>query len=401
MTSKDTEKKLFGGDLWGDPIEVRSLGELSKGFGASPFSVFNAREGWWIRRKKAWLSLGIRSEMGRGDNLAFGDAEIMKKGLNFYRDKTKAGKLGKCLPKLPSGDNYRLQKKYGKVFDGGMDGFVDTGDYATSKALQREKRQRSKFGKSMQTNIGAKYKRRQMNATSIFDPVLCELMYNWFCPPKGVVLDPFAGGSVRGIVASKLGLSYTGVELQAKQVLANIVQGAEICENDLAPPEWFHGDSAKISKLVDVEADFIFSCPPYFDLEVYSEDPGDISNMEWEDFLKAYQKIIKKSLNMLKPDRFAVFVVGDVRDSEGYYRGIPYETIRIFEEEGAYLYNEAILLTMVGTLPIRVTKFGKNRKLGKAHQNIMIFVKGDWKKAVKVLRKGKLERAKLEFVTGQ
>ena len=41
--------------------------------------------------------------------------------------------------------------------------------------------------------------------TSIFDPVLCEIAYRWFCPPAGRVLDPFAGGSVRGIVAALLG----------------------------------------------------------------------------------------------------------------------------------------------------------------------------------------------------
>ncbi len=39
------------------------------------------------------------------------------------------------------------------------------------------------------------------SGTSIFDPVLCELAYRWFCPPGGLILDPFAGGSVRGIVA--------------------------------------------------------------------------------------------------------------------------------------------------------------------------------------------------------
>src|SRR5690348_7500784 len=57
--------------------------------------------------------------------------------------------------------------------------------------------------------------------TSIFDPVLCELSYRWFCPPGGKILDPFAGGSVRGIVASCLGFEYTGVELRAEQVAAN------------------------------------------------------------------------------------------------------------------------------------------------------------------------------------
>jgi len=54
--------------------------------------------------------------------------------------------------------------------------------------------------------------------TSIFCPVLCELMYRWFCPAGGGVLDPFAGGSVRGCVAGRLGLRYVGVDLSAPQV---------------------------------------------------------------------------------------------------------------------------------------------------------------------------------------
>ena len=38
-------------------------------FGVAPFSVLNAREGWWQDRKAAWLGLGIRSEVGRGENV--------------------------------------------------------------------------------------------------------------------------------------------------------------------------------------------------------------------------------------------------------------------------------------------------------------------------------------------
>ena len=54
--------------------------------------------------------------------------------------------------------------------------------------------------------------RRGMNlsGTSIFDPVLCEVIYNWFAPEKGIVFDPFAGGSVRGAVAEMLGRHYIG-----------------------------------------------------------------------------------------------------------------------------------------------------------------------------------------------
>ncbi|MGB3312861.1 MAG: DNA methyltransferase, partial [Albidovulum sp.] len=64
------------------------------------------------------------------------------------------------------------------------------------------------------------------SGTSIFDPVLCEIAYRWFCPQGGTVLDPFAGGSVRGIVASQLGRAYVGIELRAEQVAANQAQAA-------------------------------------------------------------------------------------------------------------------------------------------------------------------------------
>ncbi len=41
-------------------------GKLSDRFMIPPFSVLNAREGWWQSRKKAWLAIGIKSELGRG-----------------------------------------------------------------------------------------------------------------------------------------------------------------------------------------------------------------------------------------------------------------------------------------------------------------------------------------------
>ena len=59
------------------------------------------------------------------------------------------------------------------------------------------------------------------NGTSIFDPVLCEIIYKWFCVDKGKICDCFAGGSVRGIVAEKLGYKYTGIDLREEQIDAN------------------------------------------------------------------------------------------------------------------------------------------------------------------------------------
>ncbi len=221
--------------------------------------------------------------------------------------------------------------------------------------------------------------------TSIFDPVLCELAYRWFCPPAGTILDPFAGGSVRGVVASQIGRQYIGVDLSAKQLEANRIQSQGIGGNPM--PLWIDGDSRNIEALCpEVSADFIFSCPPYADLERYSDAPQDLSTMKYPQFIEAYREIIAGCVRMLKPDRFACFVVGDIRDSKGNYRGFVADTERAFADCGMPLYNEAILVTSVGSLPIRVGRqFESGRKLGKTHQNVLVFIKGDAKWATEAI----------------
>lgn len=221
----------------------------------------------------------------------------------------------------------------------------------------------------------------EWTGTSIFDPVMVELAYRWFSPAGGQVVDPFAGGSVRGIVAGCLGRKYWGCDLRPEQIAANQAQA-----EDIAPavrPVWVCGDS--MDTLADApEADFVFSCPPYGDLEKYSDDPRDLSAMDWHAFVAAYKRIILRAVGRMKPDTFACFVVGDFRDGRGFYRNFVSETIDGFEQAGARLYNEAILATPVGTAAMRVTKqFESGRKLAKTHQNVLVFCKGDPREAAR------------------
>lgn len=198
-----------------------------------------------------------------------------------------------------------------------------------------------------------------------------------FCPKGGQILDPFAGGSVRGIVAAKTGRLYQGVDIRPEQVVSNQEQAEEICTDPV--PVWQCGDSTEIKKIVGkFRADMVFSCPPYADLEVYSDNPKDLSTMSYPDFLKAYRVIIKNCFDLLDKNRFAVWVIGEVRSKDGTYYNFLGDTISAFLDAGFYYYNEAVLVTTVGSLPIRVGKsFSQSRKLGKTHQNILVFVKGD------------------------
>jgi hypothetical protein len=283
---------------------------------------------------------------------------------------------------LKRGGRYKVRKPNAIPGGGAMplDRAKNKKANATSYSSQSRLIALQKTGDSRAKVFGTEGNASEQSGTSIFDPVLCELAYRWFCPQGGLVLDPFAGGSVRGIVAAKLGRKYVGIDLSARQIEANMEQAARICGNN--KPLWHIGDSREIDALCpDVQADFIFSCPPYADLEVYSDNPQDLSTMPYPVFLKAYQEIIKKSCALLKENRFACFVIGEVRDSKGHYYQFVPDTIKSFTACGLKYYNEAILVTAVGSLPIRVGRqFEAGRKLGKTHQNVLVFIKGDAKK---------------------
>lgn len=359
---------------------------LAERFLVPPFSVLDARQGYWQERKRAWLALGIQSELGRGaDLIAYSEGAA-----SHY-----AAPGGSPRPAASLGPDGRTQRGDGRgvamrkppetaSLAGGLTHgtTIHPHDAVGKKRNDAALSARPPHGPTVRQNPDGSLNYQPTNngegqsGTSVFDPVLCELAYRWFSPPDGAVLDPFAGGSVRGIVASHLGRRYTGVDLSERQLAANRQQAAAIVPD--APPRWIGGDSADIAALAPGEYDLVFSCPPYADLEVYSDDPRDISTMPYDAFLAAYRGIIAASVGMLRPDRFACVVVGDIRDRRGLYRNFVAHTIEAFQDAGAMLYNDAVLVTAVGSLSIRVGRqFSASRKLGKAHQNVLVFCKGD------------------------
>jgi len=513
---------------------------LQQKFIISPFSVMDARAGIWAERKKAWRDLGIKSEIGRGSD----------------EDKTESGLVFARSSQPPS--TYEAKNAY---------------EMKTGKKISWEEFANLFPQEMIQTG------------TSIFDPVLCEVIYRWFCPQGGTIIDPFAGGSVRGIVAALTGRQYTGIDLSERQIEANkenweelrhinITEGATAaapitedkrelktatgektinvsgkwarhefactenyikttchgtccqgagkvmisllpheaqqqekqgyatnngmlqpdpktgkcphkqtnglcglhntghkpfgciaspftlndsdtliirnrynmmkCHGTGQPayktfrasldlilgneaerviqqieagkdniktkipaqtyenlkyldslkhadathkitvkgneqaPRWITGDSINIQDIAPGQYDLIFTCPPYANLEVYSDAPEDISNKDYPEFIRLYREIIEKTAALLKPNRFACVVVGEVRDKQGSYYNFVSDTIKAFTDAGLKYYNEAILIMNFGSLPIRAGKQFKNsRKVGKTHQNILMFVNGN------------------------
>lgn len=64
---------MFDRDLFGGEAKPDAHGSLlATAWEYPPFSVLNAREGWWQERKRQWLALGIKSELGRGETTSNG-----------------------------------------------------------------------------------------------------------------------------------------------------------------------------------------------------------------------------------------------------------------------------------------------------------------------------------------
>jgi DNA modification methylase len=336
-------------------LDVKTIPKtLSDRFVCPPFSVLDASQGYWQKRKRAWIRLGISGGEGRDVNLYHqkDDARTSTITLAGERPKRGGAKVPHMFTDLGNRDHYRDKEK-------------------------------AKVTASTTVCATDWMKRGPDEGGSIFDPVLAELMFKWFCPVGGSVLDPFAGESTKGIVATTLGFKYTGIELRPEQMAANNAQAAKLGIN----PEWIQGDSERLNRIIRPERkfDFIFTSPPYYDLEIYSESEKDGSAFEtYEKFMVWYHTIFKQAVSHLKDNRFLAIKIGEIRDKKtGAYRNFVGDNISCFMDLGLHYYNEVILITPKGSMPIRAGKqFESGKKLAKGHQNVLVFYKGDLKKVM-------------------
>lgn len=216
-----------------------------------------------------------------------------------------------------------------------------------------------------------------LTGTSLFDPVLTEVIYTWYVDKGGLIIDPFAGSYVRGLVASTLGYNYIGTDVSKKQVEENRKKAKQLEESNA---KWEVISGEKLGTVVGKEtADLVFTCPPYYDLEIYDpENPEDISAAgTYEEFIKCYTKVLHNTYHLLGRGKWAIIVVGNVRDKNGNYYNLVGDTIQIMQDAGYHFYNEVILATAIGTATLRARKtFSKSKKVVKTHQNVLFFTKG-------------------------
>lgn len=245
------------------------------------------------------------------------------------------------------------------------------------------------------TETGIQFMNIKGDTTSILDPVLSEILLHWFSEKNHNVFDPFAGDAVFGFVSAYKERGFEGIELRQEQCDFN----QTLIDELKTGARYYCDDALNIKKYFEKESkDFMFTCPPYADLEVYSILENDLSTMTYDRFFETIEKVLFDCFSILKENRFACIVLGEVRHKEtGCYIGLVPKIIGIMERAGFNYYNEIILQTPIGNLMMRAGRYmNQNRKIGKQHQNVLIFYKGNPKSISKHFNKLKDEGEDME-----
>lgn len=157
----------------------------------------------------------------------------------------------------------------------------------------------------------------------------------------GIYFDPFAGQGIQLQVAKMKGMGYVGYDICEKfvryieSVIERIDDGATTLE--------VHHRSSTDVHLDDCSADFSFTSPPYWDLELYDEHPEQLGvGKSYDEFLDGMERVYRELHRVLKPGSFAVVNVGNIR-RDGRLLDYCGDTVRRACAAGFVFHDEWVL----------------------------------------------------------
>lgn len=214
---------------------------------------------------------------------------------------------------------------------------------------------------------------------SVFNPAIAYWLLNLYAPKKGICFDPFAGGGTRAIMAARHGLKYIGYEIRKEECIAveKRVDNAGFSDR----VKIIHGDARYPRKVTNSKADFLITCPPYWNLEKYEGGVTDLSMKEsYSEFKGDLFKVVRETFRILKPGSISCWVVGLHRHKNGSLICLNHDVTSMHRKAG-FLIKEEIILHIKNTGSLRrVGNFDKGRKfLIRSHEYVLIFKKPEKK----------------------
>lgn len=183
------------------------------------------------------------------------------------------------------------------------------------------------------------------------------------------ILDAFAGGPPRGLVSSIMGHQYTGFEIRQEQIDENELLLKSL---KLKGAKYIKSDGRFLD--VDDVFDCAITCPPYFDLEQYSDQDDDISNLgSYAEFNASMWLCAHAHRERMKPGAFVCIIVGLFRDKRGELIDFPADTVENFRDAGFLYWQNIVLSKNFASAAVRAGNAWKGLKLVPRHENLLVF----------------------------
>jgi DNA modification methylase len=208
---------------------------------------------------------------------------------------------------------------------------------------------------------------------SIFNPALTVSILKSYAKPGQVCFDPFAGGGTRALGAAYYGMRYCGVEIRQDEVDA-ILEKCRL-KGVLDSVEIVCGDARECPGIEDASADFLLTCPPYWDLEQYDGGAADLSMIaDYPSFVSEMKKVVAQTARILRPGSESLWVVGDY-DKGGEEVGLHYDVRNIHKDLGFKVRKTDIYERTQTGAEQRIGNFSKRSHLTiRVHEYIQRFI---------------------------
>jgi DNA modification methylase len=218
---------------------------------------------------------------------------------------------------------------------------------------------------------------------SIYNPSQAKFILDYYTKEDDVILDPFAGRATRSLVSLYMKRKYIGFDTSLKTIELN---KKLINEKFPENKHWrlIHDDGTEMNTLKKYSDKFdaVFTCPPYYDSEIYSGEQGDLSHLKYDEFDKRIELMFSNIYRLIKQSSYkerkfypVIITVGTVRRGE---RGV-FDMDHIFQtiarKQGFVLHDKLITENLAPGAAFTFRRNFAYRYVTKNYETTLVFMK--------------------------